>query len=395
MYYFDYASTTPCDLRVMNEMNEYNLNYFGNASSRNHKFGWDAEKGVENARKIIADFLKVNTNEIFFTSGATESVNLAIQGFVKGPSFNGKKIGTLVTEHKCTIETLRYLSRIGYNVEFFKVNSNGLIDLEYLNSHISEFSLISISYVNNETGVMQDINAISKICRDNAVFLHIDAAQAYGKIEIDARKYDLMSISGHKIYGPKGIGVLFISKHPRVRIQPLFYGGGQETNIRSGTLASPLCVGLGKATQIAKIELENDYRNAKLFQERIISEFVNDETEIKLNGSIDSKLPHIINLTIPYIEGESLMMKLSQFALSSGSACTSKTLEPSYVISAMHPDQVELAHSSLRICYGRGVTDFMIEKLICDLKSSISDLRKLSPLWSMKCNGVDLNNIKW
>lgn len=393
-YYFDYAATTPCELKVVEKMNEYWLSKFGNASSRSHKYGWESEKALEESRQIIADYLKVEPNEIFFTSGATESNNLAIQGFVKGPSYNKNKLCCLITEHKCTIETFRELARKGYPVEFINVDKNGLLDLNYLQSIIHDISLLSVSYVNNETGVIQDIESISKICRENNVILHVDAAQAYGKIEINARLIDLLSISGHKIYGPKGIGVLFISKKPRVRIIPIIFGGGQERGIRSGTVATPLCVGLAKATEIAIEKQKDDYINAKLMQNKILEELQMVE-EIRINGSVNNKIPHIINLSIPFIEGESLMMRLNKFALSSGSACSSKTLQPSYVIQAMHPGEEDLAHSSLRICYGRFVTQESINELIFELKKHIVELRKISPLWSMYKKGINLKEIKW
>lgn len=395
MYYFDYAATTPCEEEVLKEMELYFSRNFGNSSSRSHAFGWESEQALENARKIIADFLNVNSNEIFFTSGATESVNLALQGFVKGFSFNGKKIGAIITDHKSTIETLRYFKQEGIDIEFLNVNQKGLIDLEYLTKNISQFSLLSLAYVNNETGVVQEVEYISKLCRENGVFLHLDAAQAYGKIKINARICDLMSISGHKIYGPKGVGVLFVSKNPRVRINPLFFGGGQERGLRSGTVAVALCVGLAKATEIAIKRMESDFISAKNMQDRLINELVNQDWEITLNGDVNSKLPNIINLSIPYIEGESLLMRLNKFAISSGSACTSKTLEPSYVISAMFPENKDLAHSSLRICWGRGVTLEMIDELVMELKKNIIELRCLSPLWSMKKKGIDLKSIKW
>lgn len=396
MKYFDYAATTYCEDSVIKAMEPYWNLKFGNAHSRSHAYGWAAEEGVEKARKQIAKLINANEDEIIFTSGATESNNLAIKGYVNGIGYKkGKKLLTLITEHKCVIETMRFLKRSGYEVEFLPVLENGLLDLNVLNEHIKDAQFLSISYVNNETGVIQDIPAISKICRQNNVVLHVDAAQAFGKIQINAREVDLLSISAHKIYGPKGVGALFVSKLPRIRIASLFNGGGQERNLRSGTIPVPLCVGFGVAAEIAMQKMEMDFQNAQKFSAMIINEFVKNEEEIYINGSIDSKIPHILNLSIPYVEGESLIMRMKEFAVASGSACTSKSLEPSHVISAMHVKNKYLAHSSLRICFGRATFEEDINELIIALKKNIKELRELSPLWSMFKKGIDLDSIKW
>ena len=397
MIYLDYASTTYCDERVLDAMHPYWNVMFGNPHSRSHKFGWESENAIEVARKQIANLINVNADEIIFTSGATESNNLAIKGFVNGPNYiKGKKILSVLTEHKCVIETVRSCARDGILVEFLSVNNDGLIDLNELEKKLENCALFSISYINNETGVVQDIAKISEICRKNKVFLHVDAAQAFGKIEIDARLVDMLSISGHKIYGPKGIGALFVSKKPtRVRLKELISGGGQERGMRSGTLPTPLCVGLGKAAFIAKEEMHRDYEKFQKFHQMIVSQVVDSMEELYINGSVSNKIPNILNLSIPYVEGESMMMRMSEFALASGSACTSKSLEPSHVISSMHPENKDLAHSSLRISFGRKTTQEEIEKLIIALKKNIIELRELSPLWKMFKAGVDLSKIHW
>ncbi|WP_342261936.1 cysteine desulfurase family protein [Alphaproteobacteria bacterium endosymbiont of Tiliacea citrago] len=394
--YFDYAATTPCHEDVIKEMNKYWNENFGNPDSRSHEYGWKAEEAVENAKKIIATALKVEASEIYFTSGATEANNLAIKGFVNGISYNNKKIACLVTEHKCLIETLRDLNKTQQiPIDFIPVNSDGLINWEYFLNNIKEYSLVSIGYVNNETGVKQDISQIAKICRENNVKIHTDCAQAFGKIDINAREVDLLSISGHKIYGPKGIGVLFISKKPRVRIKAMMSGGGQQNNIRSGTIPTPLCVGMAKATEICLSKMNKNTSKFNDFQSFLIENLTKNDAFISINGSLEHKIPHILNLNIPYIEGESLIMRLKNFALSSGSACTSKSLEPSYVISAMHPEERELAHSSLRISFGIYTTFDDVKELLTALQKHIKELRELSPLWHMKKKNIDLQSIKW
>lgn len=394
--YFDYAATTPCRNEVVDEMNRYWNIDFGNADSRSHEFGWIAENAIEKARKIVAYIIGALPSEIIFTSGATEANNLAIKGFVEGPSYNQKTVASLVTEHKCVIETLRYLNQSrNIPIDFIPVKTDGLINMDYLRKNIENYSLISIGYVNNETGVIQNIPEISELCRKNNVKLHTDCAQAFCKVNVNAREVDLLSISGHKIYGPKGVGVLFVSKTPRIRIKALMHGGGQEKNLRSGTMATPLCVGLGKAAELCYKEMIENTNKFLSFQEYIVANIVKQMPEVSINGCLESKVPNILNLSIPYVEGESLMMRLKDFALSSGSACTSKSLEPSYVISAMNPDAKELAHSSLRISFGRYTTMEDVITLTSELKKHIAELRELSPLWSMVQKGIDLKSISW
>lgn len=395
--YFDYAATTPCSDAVLEAMKPYWQEVFGNSNSRSHEFGWKAEDGLEEARKNVAKAINAEPDEIIFTSGATEANNLAIKGFAFGPMINDskKKIISISTEHKCVIESLRYLRTKGFEIVFLPVDSNGLVDLKELESHLESSSLVSISYVNNETGVIQDMDSISKLCRKYDVVLHTDAVQALGKVPIDARKFDLISLSGHKIYGPKGIGVLFVSKKPRIRLASLFSGGGQERAIRSGTQPVVLCVGFGAACKEAIERMEEENKKAKIFHDLLYNEIVKGVESVYLNGEIDHKIYQTININVPFVEGESLMMRLCDFALASGSACTSKSLEPSHVIKAMHPEDVDLAHSSLRICFGRDTKLEDVEKLIIALKKHIVELRELSPLWSMHKKGIDLKSIKW
>lgn len=396
--YFDYAATTPCDERVLQTMAPYWNEHFGNASSRSHKYGWNAEEAIEIARTQVANLINAKQDEIIFTSGATESNNLAIKGFVLGPNMEPtkqKKILALSTEHKCVIESVRYLKQLGYNIKFLPVLSTGLVDLNLLEQELESAAFLSISYVNNETGVIQDIPTISKMCRAKNVCLHVDAAQAFGKININARDVDLLSISGHKIYGPKGIGALFVSKTPRIRLSHLISGGGQERGMRSGTLATPLCVGLGAAANLAQQNMEADYNQAKYFESQIIQNVIEKTSNLNINGIKTQKIPHILNISVPYVEGESLLMRLHEFALASGSACTSKSLEPSHVISSMNPEEKDLAHSSIRICFGRYSTQNDVDELIVALNKHIYELRELSPLWSMVQKGIDLKTIKW
>jgi cysteine desulfurase len=390
--FFDYAATTPCANEVVRAMRPFWQSNFGNSNSRNHKYGWVAESALETARAQIANLINANANEIIFTSGATESNNLAIKGFLQHVT-GQKKIISCVTEHKCVIETLRSLREGGVEVILLPVNSEGLLDLDLLRFHLPGSSLVTIAYVNNETGVMQNMSEISALCRAAGVALHTDAAQAFGKIPIDARQFDLISISAHKIYGPKGIGALFVSKKPRIRLTPLFHGGGQERGMRSGTQPVPLCVGFGAAAELASQYMQTDWDRAVAFSDLIKSHIVDNIENISINGS--NRIPHILNLNIPCIEGESLMARLHRFALASGSACTSKSLEPSHVISAMHPEEVALANSSLRICFGRYTTNEDIHRLINALKKNIHELRAISPLWDMHKQGIDLKTIKW
>lgn len=395
--YFDYAATTPCAKEVVEAMSKYWEVAFGNPHSRSHSFGWEAENAIEEARKSIAELINADPKEMIFTSGATESNNLAIKGFANGPMGGKKKIISCTTEHKCVIESLRYLKNQGFEIVYLPVNEGGLIDLNRLEAEIDEAMLVSISFVNNETGVMQPIEKIGQLCRDRGVFFHVDAAQAFGKVKIDVKeqKIDMLSISGHKIYGPMGIGALFVSRNPRVRLANLLSGGGQERGMRSGTLPTPLCVGFGEAAKIASKNMEHDYKKASAFHEAVYKDLILGMDEIYLNGSKESKIPHIMNISIPFVEGESMMMRMRDFALASGSACTSKSLEPSHVIRAMYPGDQDLAHSSIRVCFGRLTTKEEVGSLIEAFKKNIKDLRAMSPLWDMKKRGIDLKTIVW
>lgn len=399
--YFDYAATTPCEKEVVQAMEPYWTEDFGNPHSRSHVWGWTAAEAIESARAEIAGLIEANPDEIIFTSGATEANNLAIKGFAYGPNLYGfetdskrKKLISIATEHKCVLESLAALEK-DFEIVILPVQKNGLVDLDLLAANLADAGMVSIAYVNNETGVIQKISEISKLCRSAGVCLHVDAAQAFGKISINAREVDLLSISGHKIYGPKGIGALFVSKNPRVRLRAQMSGGGQERGIRSGTLPTALCVGLGMAAKIAGKKMSEDFQKAKKFHNLVLAEVVEKVPQIFVNGDLASKIPHILNLNIPFVEGESLMMRMSDFGLASGSACTSKFLESSHVITAMNPDERDLANSSLRVCFGRFTTEEDVEFLIENLVKHIAELRHLSPLWDMYQKGIDLKSIKW
>ncbi|KAG5274446.1 hypothetical protein AALO_G00136400 [Alosa alosa] len=395
--YMDFQATTPMDPRVLDAMLPYQVNFYGNPHSRTHAYGWESESGMEKARKQIADLIAADPREIIFTSGATESNNMAIKGVARFYKAKKKHVITTQTEHKCVLDSCRVLESEGFDVTYLPVKTNGLIDLQQLEESIRpDTSLVSIMTINNEIGVKQPIKEIGQLCRSKNVFLHTDAAQAVGKIPIDVSdlKVDLMSISGHKIYGPKGVGALYVRRRPRVRIEPLQNGGGQERGLRSGTVPTPLAVGLGAACEIAQQEMEYDHKRVSMLANRLIQKIMSEIPDVIMNGDAEHRYSGCINLSFAYVEGESLLMALKDVALSSGSACTSASLEPSYVLRAIGADE-DLAHSSIRFGIGRFTTedevDFTAEKLIQQVKR----LRDMSPLWEMVQEGIDLKSIKW
>lgn len=396
--YMDYAATCPVDQRVVDAMVPYFTQHYGNAASRTHSFGWAAEEAVDTARKQIADLIGASSKEITFTSGATESNNLAIKGAAEYLESKGNHIITVVTEHKAVIDTCKHLERNGCEVTWLPVKTDGMVDLEQLEAAIRpETILISIMAANNETGVVQEIAKIGELCRKHKVLFHTDAVQAFGKIPLDveAMNIDLMSISGHKIYGPKGVGALYVRRRrPRVRISPQIHGGGHERGNRSGTLAVPLIVGFGAAAALAKEEMAGEAAQTLTLREHLRERLVNEIPEAIVNGNLDHHLPGTLNISFAYVEGESLLMGLKEIAVSSGSACTSASLEPSYVLRAMGLND-ELAHSSLRITVGRFTTREEVDYVVDRIRENVERLRAMSPLWEMVQDGIDLSTIEW
>lgn len=395
--YFDYQSTTPMDPKVLEAMLPYFTEHFGNPHSRTHQYGWKAEEGLEQGRLQVAELINCDYKEIIFTSGATESNNTAIKGVAHFYKDKKKHIITTVTEHKCVLDVCRHLEMEGFRVTYLPVQANGLIDLNQLKDAITDDTLlVSIMAVNNEIGVIQPMKEIGALCRQNGVFFHSDIAQAFGKIPVDVEEWnlDLASISGHKIYGPKGIGALFARRKPRVRLAPLINGGGQERGIRSGTSPTPLAVGLGAAAKIAKEQMADELVRAQGVFNKFYDSLVTNIPDVFLNGDKDLRYPGNINLSFAYIEGESMMMAIKDLALSSGSACTSSSLEPSYVLRALGVED-ELAHTSLRIGVGRFTTDEEVDYAIKLISSKVQILRDLSPLWEMVQEGIDLKSINW
>jgi cysteine desulfurase len=396
--YLDYSATTPIDERVVAEMLKYMgpESSFGNPASRSHSYGWTAEAAVEQARKHIADLVGANPKEIVFTSGATESDNLAIKGVAHFNQKRGKHIVTSKTEHKAVLDSCRQLEREGYEVTYLDPMENGLLDLnEFEKALRDDTTLVSIMHVNNEIGVIQDIEAIGKICRERKIVFHVDAAQSPGKVEINLEELpvDLMSFSAHKIYGPKGIGALYVQRKPRVRLEAQMHGGGHERGMRSGTLATHQIVGMGEAFRIAKEEMAAE--NERLLKLRNkLYDGVKDMEEVYVNGDIDHRIAGNINISFNYVEGESLLMALKDLAISSGSACTSASLEPSYVLRALGRND-ELAHSSIRFTMGRYTTEEEIDRTIKYVRTAVEKLRELSPLWDMYKAGIDLDSIEW
>lgn len=399
LVYCDYLSTTPVDQRVVNVMLPYFTQKFGNPHSRSHIFGWESEEGVKVARKQVANVIGAEDKDIVFTSGATESNNLAIKGVVNYYKSEKKNhIITAITEHKCVLDTCRHLEKDGLEVTYLKVQRNGIIDLHELRNAIKDSTImVSIMAVSNEIGVLQPVKEIGQICRDHNVFFHTDAAQAFGKIPLDVNdmNIDLMSISGHKIYGPMGIGALYVRrKSPRVRLVPLINGGGQERNLRSGTLPVPLIVGFGKAAEIANEMMEDETKRLKKLENRFLMEIMDNFQDVYLNGDLEKRIPGVVNLSFAYIEGESMISALEGIAVSSGSACTSASLEPSYVLYALGVGD-DLAHTSIRFSFGRFTTDDDLDYIIMRLKKAVIRLRNLSPLWEMAQEGIDISKIEW
>ena len=394
--YLDYAATTPVDKRVAEKMIPYLTETFGNPASNSHAFGWRAEEAVEKARADIAALINADPKEIVFTSGATESDNLAIKGAANFYKTKGKHLITVKTEHKAVLDTMRELERQGFEVTYLGVQENGLIDLEELKAAIRDDTiLISVMWVNNEIGVVQDIPAIGEICRERKIIFHVDAAQACGKVPVDveAAKIDLLSMSGHKVYGPKGIGALYVRRKPRVRLEAQMHGGGHERGFRSGTLPTHQIVGMGEAFRIAKEELEQDMAHYRKLRD-IFLKGIEGIEEVYINGDLEHRAPNNLNVSFNFVEGESLIMAVKELAVSSGSACTSASLEPSYVLRALGRND-ELAHSSLRITFGRMTTEEEVQFAAELIKSKIGKLRELSPLWEMFKDGIDLNSIEW
>ena len=394
--YLDYAATTPVDKRVAEKMIPYLTETFGNPASNSHAFGWEAEEAVEKARADIAALINADPKEIIFTSGATESDNLAIKGAANFYKTKGKHLITVKTEHKAVLDTMRELERQGFEVTYLGVQENGLIDLEELKAAIRDDTiLISVMWVNNEIGVVQDIPAIGEICRERKIIFHVDAAQACGKVPVDveAAKIDLLSMSGHKVYGPKGIGALYVRRKPRIRLEAQMHGGGHERGFRSGTLPTHQIVGMGEAFRIAKEELEQDMAHYRKLRD-IFLKGIEGIEEVYINGDLEHRAPNNLNVSFNFVEGESLIMAVKELAVSSGSACTSASLEPSYVLRALGRND-ELAHSSLRITFGRMTTEEEVKFAAELIKSKIGKLRELSPLWEMFKDGIDLNSIEW
>jgi cysteine desulfurase len=395
--YLDYQATTPLDPRVLEAMMPYFTHKFGNPHSRSHSYGWEAEEAVEKARAQVAKLIGADEKEVIFTSGATESNNLAIRGVAEFYKDRKNHIVTTVTEHKCVLDTCRHLEQQGFEVTYLPVQKNGLIDLEVLRAAVTDKTvLVSIMAVNNEIGVIQPLAEIGKICREKKAFFHTDAAQAAGKIPLDveAMNIDLMSISGHKIYGPKGIGALYVRRKPRIRLVPLIVGGGQERGFRSGTLPTPLCVGLGEAAEIAMKEMDAESKRLAKLQARMLKGLNAKLTDIHVNGDLEHRIPGNLNIGFAYVEGESLMMGIKGLSVSSGSACTSASLEPSYALRALGVEE-DMAHTSLRIGLGRFTTEHEVDTAVDELVHHVNKLRAMSPLWEMAQEGIDIKSIEW
>ncbi len=396
--YLDYQATTPLDPRVLEKMIPYFNDRFGNPHSRNHSYGWEAEEATEIAREHVAKIINASPKEVVFTSGATESNNLAIKGIADFYGDKKNHIITCVTEHKCVLESCRFLNENeNFEITYLPVRQDGLIDLDVLQKSIKENTLlISIMGVHNEIGVIQPLKEIGELCRKNNIFFHTDCAQAIGKIKIDVDEMniDAMSISGHKIYGPKGVGALYVRRKPRVRIKAMMSGGGQERGMRSGTLSPALCVGLGEACRICYNEMDEENKRLIYLKNRFYDGITSKCKDVYLNGSSEFRIPGNLNISFAYVEGESLMMGIKDLAVSSGSACTSASLEPSYVLRALGVEE-ELAHTSLRIGIGRFTTEKEIDKSVNDIVKEVNRLRSLSPLWEMAQEGIDISKIEW
>jgi len=394
--YMDYGATTPVDPRVVDAMIPWLREHFGNPASRSHAWGWEAEEAVEKARQDVADLIGADPREIVWTSGATESNNLAIKGAAQFYQGKGKHLITVKTEHKAVLDTMRELERQGFEVTYLDVQEDGMLDLEKFKAAIRPDTILaSVMFVNNEIGVIQDIPAIGTICREKGVLFHVDAAQATGKVAIDLKTLpvDLMSLASHKTYGPKGIGALYVRRKPRVRLVAQMHGGGHERGMRSGTLPTHQIVGMGVAFRLAREEMQKDLAHARRLQQRLL-DGLKDVEQVFVNGNLEHRVPHNLNMSFNFVEGESLIMGIKGLAVSSGSACTSASLEPSYVLRALGRSD-ELAHSSLRMTIGRFTTEEEIDYAIETIKQNVAKLRELSPLWEMFQDGVDLSTIQW
>jgi cysteine desulfurase len=394
--YLDYSATTPVDPRVAQKMIPYLTEHYGNPASRSHAFGWKAEEAVEEARAEVAALVRCDAKELVWTSGATESINLALKGAAEFYKTKGKHIVTVRTEHKATLDTVRELERRGFEATYLEVGADGLLDLNQLESALRKDTiLVSVMFVNNEIGVIQDIPAIGELCRKKGVLFHVDAAQATGKCDIDlqALKVDLMSLTAHKTYGPKGIGALYVRRKPRVRLEPQMHGGGHERGFRSGTLATHQIVGMGEAYRLARLEMAVERERVRAMRDRLLAGMKEME-EVFVNGDLIRRVPHNLNLSFNFVEGESLIMAVKDIAVSSGSACTSASLEPSYVLRALGRSD-ELAHSSIRFTLGRFTTQDEVDYTIDHLKTKVAKLRDLSPLWEMHKEGIDLSTVQW
>ncbi len=394
--YLDYGATTPCDPRVVDAMIPWLREHFGNAASRSHAWGWEAEKVIEESRGHVAALINADPREIVWTSGATESDNLAIKGAAQFYKTKGKHLITVKTEHKAVLDTMRALEREGFEVTYLDVQANGLIDLAAFEAALRPDTILaSVMHVNNEIGVIQDIAAIGNICRARGIIFHVDAAQSTGRVAIDVTQLpvDLMSLASHKTYGPKGIGALYVRRKPRVRIEAQMHGGGHERGMRSGTLPTHQIVGMGEAFRIAKLEMDKDNAHVAKLQKKLL-DGLKDMEQVFVNGDLERRVPHNLNISFNYVEGESLMMGIKGLAVSSGSACTSASLEPSYVLRALGRSD-ELAHSSLRMTMGRFSTEEEIDYAIATIRENVARLRELSPLWDMYKDGVDMDAIEW
>jgi cysteine desulfurase len=394
--YMDYGATTPVDPRVVDAMVPWLREHFGNPASRSHAWGWEAEAAVEKARVQVAELIGADPREIVWTSGATESNNLALKGAAHFYKTRGKHIVTVKTEHKAVLDTCRELERQGFEVTYLAVQQDGLLDLEAFKAALRPDTILaSVMFVNNEIGVIQDIPAIGALCRERGIIFHVDAAQATGKVAIDLATLpvDLMSLASHKTYGPKGIGALYVRRKPRVRIEAQMHGGGHERGMRSGTLPTHQCVGMGEAFRIAREEMGVESERIRMLQQRLVRGLTDIE-QVFINGHLEKRVPHNLNISFNFVEGESLIMGVKGIAVSSGSACTSASLEPSYVLRALGRSD-ELAHSSLRMTIGRFTTEEEIDYAVSTLKDRVAKLRELSPLWEMFKDGIDISAIQW
>jgi len=394
--YLDYSATTPVDPRVAQKMIPYLTEHFGNPASRSHAFGWKSEEAVEEAREQVAALVRCEAKDLVWTSGATESINLALKGAAEFYKTKGKHLITVKTEHKATLDSMRELERRGFEVTYLGVGPDGMLDLNQLEAAIRKDTiLVSVMYVNNEIGVIQDIPAIGELCRARGVLFHVDAAQATGKCDIDlqALKVDLMSFSAHKTYGPKGIGALYVRRKPRVRLEAQMHGGGHERGFRSGTLATHQIVGIGEAYRLARLEMAAENERIRAMRDKLLAG-MNGMEEVFVNGHLERRVPHNLNVSFNFVEGESLIMAVKDIAVSSGSACTSASLEPSYVLRALGRSD-ELAHSSIRFTLGRFTTQEEVDFTVDHLKTKVAKLRDLSPLWEMHKEGIDLSTVQW